>query len=227
MDERRTEASRIARMPGSMSPRRLTRREVGLAVIGACLLAIVMTWPLILHLGSTVPRDIGDPARRGLAARLGRARAAPPAPALLRREPLLADQVLARLRRCADRIRPGGNHRQRAARGDGPLRPALHLRLRARLLRRVPARPRARARAGRGRDRRRGLRLRAVPSRAGRPPAGDLERRHPAGGRLRRPRHPAEAARGGCSGPGSSRPGSSRSAGRSVFRSPMGSPEPC
>jgi hypothetical protein len=44
-----------------MSPREMTRREVGLAAIGACLLAIVMTWPLILHLGSTVPRDIGDP----------------------------------------------------------------------------------------------------------------------------------------------------------------------
>jgi hypothetical protein len=39
----------------------MTRREVGLAAIGGCLLAIVMTWPLILHLGSTVPRDIGDP----------------------------------------------------------------------------------------------------------------------------------------------------------------------
>jgi hypothetical protein len=44
-----------------MSSRELTRREVGLAAIGACLLAIVMTWPLVLHLGSTVPRDIGDP----------------------------------------------------------------------------------------------------------------------------------------------------------------------
>ena len=36
-------------------------REVGFAALGACLLAIVMTWPLIWHLGSTVPRDIGDP----------------------------------------------------------------------------------------------------------------------------------------------------------------------
>ena len=35
--------------------------EVGLAALGAVLLAIVMTWPLILHLGDTVPRDIGDP----------------------------------------------------------------------------------------------------------------------------------------------------------------------
>jgi hypothetical protein len=44
-----------------MSRRAITWREVGLAAIGACLLAIVMTWPLIWHLGSTVPRDIGDP----------------------------------------------------------------------------------------------------------------------------------------------------------------------
>src|SRR3954454_18235517 len=44
-----------------MSPREITRREVGLAALGACLLAIVMTWPLVLHLGGVVPRDIGDP----------------------------------------------------------------------------------------------------------------------------------------------------------------------
>jgi hypothetical protein len=39
----------------------MTRREAGVVAIGACLLAIVMTWPLVLHLGTTVPRDIGDP----------------------------------------------------------------------------------------------------------------------------------------------------------------------
>jgi hypothetical protein len=39
----------------------LTAREVLIATAGACLLAIVMTWPLVLHLGNTVPRDIGDP----------------------------------------------------------------------------------------------------------------------------------------------------------------------
>jgi hypothetical protein len=44
-------------MPG----REMTRRELALAVIGACLLAIVMSWPLVLHLGADVPRDIGDP----------------------------------------------------------------------------------------------------------------------------------------------------------------------
>jgi hypothetical protein len=39
----------------------MTRREVIVAAAGACLLAIVMTWPLLIHLGSVVPRDIGDP----------------------------------------------------------------------------------------------------------------------------------------------------------------------
>jgi hypothetical protein len=39
----------------------LTRREVIAAAIGATLLAIVMTWPLLIHLGGVVPRDIGDP----------------------------------------------------------------------------------------------------------------------------------------------------------------------
>ena len=44
-----------------MSAREMTRREVAIAAIGACLLAIVMTWPLLIHLGNVVPRDIGDP----------------------------------------------------------------------------------------------------------------------------------------------------------------------
>ena len=39
----------------------MTRREVITAAVGASLLAIVMTWPLLIHLGSVVPRDIGDP----------------------------------------------------------------------------------------------------------------------------------------------------------------------
>jgi hypothetical protein len=32
-----------------------------IAAAGACLVAIVMTWPLLLHLGTDIPRDIGDP----------------------------------------------------------------------------------------------------------------------------------------------------------------------
>ena len=39
----------------------LSRREVVVAALGACLLSIVMTWPLLIHLGDVVPRDIGDP----------------------------------------------------------------------------------------------------------------------------------------------------------------------
>jgi uncharacterized membrane protein (UPF0136 family) len=39
----------------------MSRREVIVAALGACLLAIAMTWPLLIHLGDAVPRDIGDP----------------------------------------------------------------------------------------------------------------------------------------------------------------------
>jgi hypothetical protein len=39
----------------------LTRRELLIAAAGAVLLAIAMTWPLVIHLGDVVPRDIGDP----------------------------------------------------------------------------------------------------------------------------------------------------------------------
>jgi hypothetical protein len=35
--------------------------EVVIAAIGSVLIAIAMTWPLVLHLGTIVPRDIGDP----------------------------------------------------------------------------------------------------------------------------------------------------------------------
>jgi hypothetical protein len=39
----------------------MTTREVLLATAGSLLLAVVMTWPLLIHLGTVVPRDIGDP----------------------------------------------------------------------------------------------------------------------------------------------------------------------
>ena len=35
--------------------------ELVIAATGSVLLAIVMTWPLLIHLGNVVPRDIGDP----------------------------------------------------------------------------------------------------------------------------------------------------------------------
>ena len=42
-------------------PRGLNGREVLIAAAGAAVVAIVMTWPLLIHLGNVVPRDIGDP----------------------------------------------------------------------------------------------------------------------------------------------------------------------
>jgi hypothetical protein len=39
----------------------VTARELLLLTGGAALLAIVMSWPLVLNLGETVPRDLGDP----------------------------------------------------------------------------------------------------------------------------------------------------------------------
>src|SRR5262245_42954266 len=46
---------------GATRSREMTRREVVVVAIGASLLAIAMTWPLVIHVGDVVPRDIGDP----------------------------------------------------------------------------------------------------------------------------------------------------------------------
>src|SRR5919198_6222798 len=48
-------------MPVLVKVADLTRREVLLAAAGAVLLSLAMTWPLVIHLGDVVPRDIGDP----------------------------------------------------------------------------------------------------------------------------------------------------------------------
>ena len=37
------------------------RRETWLAALGGVVLAIAMTWPLVLHLGSDIGKDLGDP----------------------------------------------------------------------------------------------------------------------------------------------------------------------
>ncbi|HEY7150661.1 MAG TPA: hypothetical protein VH391_03180 [Solirubrobacterales bacterium] len=43
-------------------PRRdVTARELLVLAVGACLVSVVMTWPLVLHLGQDIPRDLGDP----------------------------------------------------------------------------------------------------------------------------------------------------------------------
>lgn len=43
-----------------MSPS-LSRRELAVLALGALALATVMSWPLVLHLGSDIPKDLGDP----------------------------------------------------------------------------------------------------------------------------------------------------------------------
>ena len=37
------------------------RRELGLSALIAVVLAVAMHWPLVLHIGSDVPKDLGDP----------------------------------------------------------------------------------------------------------------------------------------------------------------------
>jgi hypothetical protein len=37
------------------------RRELVVLALGACLLSVAMHWPLVLHLGTDVPKDVGDP----------------------------------------------------------------------------------------------------------------------------------------------------------------------
>lgn len=39
----------------------ITRREVALAAAVACVLSVVMHWPLPLHMSRDLPRDVGDP----------------------------------------------------------------------------------------------------------------------------------------------------------------------
>jgi hypothetical protein len=39
----------------------VTGRELLWLAIGSCLLAVAMHWPLLLHLGETIPKDLGDP----------------------------------------------------------------------------------------------------------------------------------------------------------------------
>jgi hypothetical protein len=41
--------------------REVTGRELALLVAVACLLSVVMNWPLVLHLGENIPKDLGDP----------------------------------------------------------------------------------------------------------------------------------------------------------------------
>jgi hypothetical protein len=57
-----TRRSRLAARPWAPSPA-LPGRELALVVLAGVLLAIVTTWPLILHLPSRIAPDLGDPVR--------------------------------------------------------------------------------------------------------------------------------------------------------------------
>lgn len=41
--------------------RDVTARELLVLAVGACLVSVVMNWPLVLHLGHDIPKDLGDP----------------------------------------------------------------------------------------------------------------------------------------------------------------------
>lgn len=45
----------------AVDPRRISAREIAFVCAGALLLAIVVHWPLPLHLADAFPRDLGDP----------------------------------------------------------------------------------------------------------------------------------------------------------------------
>ena len=51
-------------MPAAMAANvrtEVSRRELALLALGACLIAVVMTWPLVLNLRTDISRDLGDP----------------------------------------------------------------------------------------------------------------------------------------------------------------------
>ena len=48
-------------MPRMRRASDVTARELGVLVVGACLVAVFMHWPLVLHLGHNIPKDLGDP----------------------------------------------------------------------------------------------------------------------------------------------------------------------
>jgi hypothetical protein len=48
-------------MPRMRRASEVTIRELAAAVVGACVITLVMHWPLILHLGHDIPKDLGDP----------------------------------------------------------------------------------------------------------------------------------------------------------------------
>ena len=194
---------------GIERPLPLTRREVALAALAACVARARDALAAAAAHGRDVPRDIGDPLVQAWQVAWG-------GHALLH-QPLDYFQAntfwpLRQQPRVLRRARRATRRRARSAAAShaavAPLRPAVPVRLRALLLRRVPAGAGAR-RGPRGRRRRRrGVRVRAVAARAGRAPARALERRHPARRCSCCARIPARRAPASCSPAGSWRRGS-------------------
>jgi hypothetical protein len=56
---RGSRAASIPRMP--RAARDVTPRELLALAAGACIVSVVMNWPLVLHLGQDIPKDLGDP----------------------------------------------------------------------------------------------------------------------------------------------------------------------
>jgi hypothetical protein len=48
-------------MPRVRKASEVTIRELATVVSGACVVAVIMHWPLILNLGEAIPKDLGDP----------------------------------------------------------------------------------------------------------------------------------------------------------------------
>ena len=129
-------------------------RELALVALGGVLLAVLTTWPLVLHMPSRIAPDLGDPVRTAWEVawvghamlhsplHLFDANAFYPHPLSL----AFSDSLLGYGPAGALRL----GHRRRAR----PLQPAVPVRLVAVLLRRLPARARAGAAAGSARPRR-------------------------------------------------------------------------
>ena len=138
-------------------------REVALAALAGALLAVVLFWPLPLHLGTDIPLDLGDPLVAGWQVAWGGHALATPAARLLPGQPVLAAARQPRVLRRARRLRAGRADRLAArTRRSSATTCCSCSRYALALPRRVPARAGARARP-RGRRRSPARRSRTRP----------------------------------------------------------------
>ena len=154
-----------------------------------------MFWPLVLHLGTDVPKDLGDPLSQAWQlAWGGHALIHQPLHFFQSNQFWPGHDTLA-LSDAAGRLLAAGDPRQRRRGGGRPLRRRLPDRQRAGVRRRVRAGARAGAPAVGGVRGRRGVRVLTLAARAGRPPAHPVQRRDPAGARVPRRRVPPRPRR--------------------------------